>query len=94
MSCLGFTNYYAIGTKKYELVLIFIELRLHSLSKIYSRNILRLDDGLYRHYILDENDNEVIIGIALKTVGDLKTIHSITCHELKYWDKDYSQTAQ
>ncbi len=48
-----------------------------------------------QQYVLDENDNQIDVGIPLKTVDDLiKRYNSFTGYELKYWDKDYPQTAQ
>jgi hypothetical protein len=56
--------------------------------------IYKTDKG-YQQYVHDENDNHIDVGIPLQTVGDLmKRYNSMTGHELKYWDKDYPQTAQ
>ncbi len=57
--------------------------------------LFKLDEGLYQQWVPDEHDNQVTIGIALKTVADLmKRYNSLTGYELKYWDKEYPQTGQ
>ena len=61
---------------------------IDSIVKIYE-----LEDGTYQQYI--DEEERFLIGIPLKTVGDLmKRYNSLTGFELKYWDKDYPQTAQ
>jgi hypothetical protein len=56
--------------------------------------IYKTENG-YQQYVHNHNDDHIDIGIPLQTVGDLmKRYNSMTGHELKYWDKDYPQTAQ
>lgn len=57
--------------------------------------IFMLEDETYQQYVLDDKDEEVIIGIPLKTVVDIQLRYlSMTGYELKRWDGDTPQTAQ
>jgi hypothetical protein len=57
--------------------------------------IFMLEDETYQQYVLDDKDEEVIIGIPLRTAANLQLRYlSMTGYELKRWDGDTPQTAQ